>query len=285
MPEVWPGDPSPLGATWDVVGTNFSVFSSVATGVDLCLFDDHGRETRYRLSEVDGDRWHGYLYGVGPGTRYGFRVHGPYDPARGVRCNPAKLLLDPYAKAVEGGVEWNPALSPYDLASGDDRVRDDQDSAPFMPKSVVVDRRFDWAGDRPPRTPWHRTVIYETHVKGLTATHPSVPEGQRGTYAGLAHPAIVEHLTALGVTAVDLLPVHHFIEERRVAMSGLRNYWGYNPICYLAPHNGYSEGGGQRAVTEFKEMVRDLHAAGLAVIVDVVYNHTAEDDHLGPIMS
>jgi glycogen operon protein len=268
-----------------VVGTNFSVFSSVATGVDLCLFDDDGSETRHPLTEVDGDRWHGYLYGVGPGTRYGFRVHGPYDPSRGVRCNPAKLLLDPYAKAVDGAVEWNPALSPYDLASGDDRICDDQDSAPFMPKSVVVDRRFDWAGDRHPRTPWHRTVIYETHVKGLTTTHPSVPKAQRGTYAGLAHKAVIEHLTNLGVTAVDLLPVHQFVDERRVASHGLRNYWGYNPICYLAPHNGYSAGDGQHAVNEFKEMVRALHAAGLEVILDVVYNHTAEGGHLGPMLA
>ncbi|MGH9123304.1 MAG: glycogen debranching protein GlgX [Acidimicrobiales bacterium] len=285
MPEVWPGDPSPLGATWDVVGTNFSVFSSVATGVDVCLFDEDGTETLHPLTEVDGHRWHGYLYGVGPGARYGFRVHGPYDPAHGARCNPSKLLLDPYAKAVDGAIEWHPALSPYVLASADDRLRDVQDSAPFMPKSVVLDRHFDWAGDRQLRTPWHRTVIYETHVKGLTATHPSVPEAQRGTYAGVAHPAVIEHLTTLGVTAVDLLPVHQFIDEGRVAASGLRNYWGYNPICYLAPHNGYSAGDGQRAVTEFKEMVRALHTAGLEVILDVVYNHTAEGDHLGPMFA
>ena len=287
MPDVWPGDPYPLGATWDVVGTNFSVFSSVATRVDLCLFDAAGNERRYPLPEVDGYCWHGYMYGVGPGTRYGFRVDGAYDPERGVRCNPNKLLLDPYAKAVDGEVQWHPSVSPYDLGSGDDRVRNDDDSAPYMPKSIVVDRRFDWAGDRSPRTPWHKTVIYETHVKGMTATHPAVPPELRGTYAGLAQPAAVEYLTGLGVTAVELLPIHQFIHDRRLAelVPPLRNYWGYNSICFLAPHNDYSSQPGEGAVNEFKAMVRTLHAAGLEVILDVVYNHTAEGDHTGPMLS
>jgi isoamylase len=269
------------------VGTNFSVFSEAATSVDLCLFDAQGVETRHPLPEVDGYCWHGYVYGVGPGTRYGYRAHGPYDPARGVRCNPNKLLLDPYAKAVDGEVHWHPAMTPYLLATGDDTVRNDEDSAPYMPKSIVVDRRFDWAGDRAPRIPWQQSVIYETHVKGLTARHPSVPPELRGTYAGLAHPAMVEYLTSLGVTAVELLPIHQFIHDRRLAdlVPPLRNYWGYNSICFLAPHNGYGSQPGEAVVNEFKNMVRTLHAAGLEVILDVVYNHTAEGNHLGPMLS
>ncbi|HEX3426797.1 MAG TPA: glycogen debranching protein GlgX [Acidimicrobiales bacterium] len=289
MPEVWPGDPHPLGATWDVVGTNFSVFSSAATKVELCLFGDDGTgaEERLALLEADGYCWHGYVYGVGPGTRYGFRVHGPWDPARGQRCNPNKLLLDPYAKAVDGAVRWNPAMSPYDERSGDDTVRSDVDSASYMPKSVVVDRRFDWGGDRPPRTAWHQSVIYETHVKGLTALHPAVPPDQRGTYSGVAHPAIIDHLTSLGVTAVELLPIHQFIHDRRLAELDppLRNYWGYNSICFLAPHNDYASGGATGVVHEFKTMVRALHGAGLEVILDVVFNHTAEGDHRGAMLS
>ncbi len=298
MPEVWPGDPYPLGATWDGVGTNFSVFSSVAESVDLCLFETvPGRragknpvkmtETRLPLTEVDGYCWHGFVYGVGPGQRYGLRIKGPYDPDRGVRCNPHKLLLDPYAKAVDGEVLWHPAVYPYDLTTGDDRVRNDLDSAAYMPKSIVVASHFDWGHDRPPRTPWFETIIYETHVKGLTETHPAVPEELRGTYAGLAHPAIIDYLTKLGVTAVELMPIHQFINDHRLADMDppLRNYWGYNSVCFLAPHNGYASRPGPEVVNEFKAMVRTLHEAGLEVILDVVYNHTAEGNQMGPILS
>ena len=297
MPGIWPGDPYPLGATWDVVGTNFSVFSSVATKVELCLFepapgDGKGRrakakETRIPLPEVDGDIWHGYLYGVGPGTRYGFRVHAPYDPDRGLRSNPNKLLLDPYAKAVDGDITWNQAVYPYDLRVGEDQVRNDSDSAPYMPKAIVVDRRFDWRGDQAPRTPWHKTVIYETHVKGLTARHPGVPPELQGTYSGLAHPSVIEHLIGLGVTAIELMPVHQFVNDKWLAdhRPPLRNYWGYNTICFLAPHNGYAAQPGEGVVQEFKSMVRALHEAGLEVILDVVYNHTGEGDHRGPILA
>ncbi|MDQ6617253.1 MAG: glycogen debranching protein GlgX [Actinomycetota bacterium] len=293
MPDVWPGDPYPLGATWDGVGTNFSVFSSAAQRVDLCLFEtipgkgNEAKETRLTLPEIDGYCWHGYIYGVGPGTRYGYRVDGPYDPERGARCNPNKLLLDPYAKAVDGEIRWNQAVYPYDLRTGDDRVRNDDDSAPYMPRSIVADRHFDWGHDRPPRTQWHKTIIYETHVKGLTATHPAVPPELRGTYAGVAHPAIIEYLTKLGVTAVELMPIHQFVHDHRLAglKPPLRNYWGYNSIGFLAPHNGYASRPGQGVVNEFKAMVRTLHDAGLEVILDVVYNHTAEGNHLGPILS
>jgi isoamylase len=287
MPGVWPGDPYPLGATWDVVGTNFSVFSSVAETVELCLFDDAGAETRYTLPEADGGIWHGYVYGVRPGARYGYRVHAPYDPRTGVRSNPNKLLLDPYAKAVDGEVQWGQAVYPFDRADDDDTVRNDDDSAPSMPKSIVIDRRFEWGGDRAPRRPWNKTIIYETHVKGLTATHPDVPPELRGTYAGLAHPAVIDYLTGLGVTAVELLPVHQFVSDDRLAGHDppLVNYWGYNSICFLAPHNRYASRRGPEVVDEFKSMVRALHAAGLEVILDVVYNHTAEGNHRGPILA
>ncbi|MDQ1394256.1 MAG: isoamylase [Acidimicrobiaceae bacterium] len=291
MPEVWPGDPYPLGATWDGVGTNFSVFSSVARRVELCLFEPSpGRskklkETRLALPEVDGYCWHGYVYGIGPGTRYGFRVDGPYEPEHGIRSNPQKLLLDPYAKAVDGAVKWNKAVYAYDLSSGDDRTRNDDDSAPYMPKSIIADSHFDWGHDRPPRTQWHKTVIYETHVKGLTATHPAVPPELQGTYAGVAHPAIIEYLTKLGVTAVELMPIHQFVDDHRLIDMKLHNYWGYNSICFMAPHNGYASRPGPEVVNEFKAMVRTLHDAGLEVILDVVYNHTAEGNHLGPTLS
>ena len=224
--EVWPGDPYPLGAVWDGVGTNISVFSSVAEKVELCLFDTDDVETRLVLPEIDADCWHGYIPGMRPGTRYGFRVTGPYEPHNGVRCNPNKLLLDPYAKAVDGEVKWHPAVYPYDLASGDDTTRNDEDSAPYMPKAIVADSLFDWGRDRPPRTPFHETIIYETHVKGLTATHPGIPPEQQGTYAGLAHPLTVDYLTKLGVTAVELMPVHQFIHDQRLVDLGLRNYLG-----------------------------------------------------------
>ena len=284
MREVWPGDSYPLGGTWDGVGTNFSVFSEVAERVELCLFDDEGREERVDLTEVDGLCWHGYLPGIMPGQRYGFRVHGPYDPARGHRCNPSKLLLDPYAKAVEGELTWHQALFSYDFT--DPSRMNTEDSAPYMPKNVVVNPFFDWGTDRPPRTPYHQTVIYEAHVRGLTMRHPAVPEEQRGTFAGLAHPAVIDHLLSLGVTAVELMPVHQFVPEHALVARGLTNYWGYNTISYLAPHNGYSSTGqrGQQ-VQEFKAMVKALHQAGIEVILDVVYNHTAEGDHMGPTLS
>jgi isoamylase len=279
-----PGEPFPLGATFDGNGTNFAIFSEVASRVDLCLFDEHGEETRVPLPERTAFCWHGYLSGVGPGQRYGFRVHGPWEPAQGLRCNPAKLLLDPYARAVAGDIVWNPALFPYPLG-GDDLQREDSDSAPHMPKAVVVDNGFDWEGDRPLGRKLHETVIYEVHVKGFTKRHPKVPEHLRGTYAGLAHPAALEHLTSLGVTAVELLPVHQFVHEQHLLDKGLRNYWGYHSYGYFAPHAEYAvadDAGGQ--VAEFKAMVKALHAAGLEVILDVVYNHTGEGNHLGPML-
>jgi isoamylase len=290
--QVWPGRPHPLGATWDGTGTNFALFSENATGVDLCLFDAANQETRIPLTEVDNYVWHSYLVGVGPGQRYGFRVQGPHHPKAGQRFNPYKLLIDPYAKAVDGDVQFDPAIFGYDLDATNDLENLDLsfsevDSAPFMPKAVVIDPSFDWEGDRPLDTPWHRTIIYETHVKGLTQRHPDVPEPLRGTYAGLAHPAVIDHLSSLGITAVELLPVHHFhAYPGHLANTGLRNYWGYDSLSYLAPYGGYSSAGqtgGQ--VNEFKQMVKALHQAGIEVILDVVYNHTGEGSHLGPTIS
>ncbi|MGC5015601.1 glycogen debranching protein GlgX [Streptosporangium sp. DT93] len=283
MREVWPGQSYPLGSTWDGVGTNFSLFSEVAERVELCLFPDDGPEERVELTEVDAFVWHGYLPGVQPGQRYGYRVHGPYNPSQGHRCNPSKLLLDPYAKAVEGDVVWNEAMFSYRFT--DPGSRNDEDTAPFMPKNVVINPFFEWGDDRSPRTPYHQTVIYEAHVRGLTMRHPAVPEDRRGTYAGLAHPAVIEHLLSLGVTAVELMPVHQSVPEHAMVARGLTNYWGYNTIAYLAPHAGYARSGlrGEQ-VQEFKAMVRALHEAGIEVILDVVYNHTAEGDHMGPTL-
>ncbi len=284
MTRVWPGEPYPLGATFDGVGTRFSVVSSVAESVELCLFGGDGSESRVELPERSGDVWHGDLPDVQPGQRYGYRVHGPWEPARGLRCNAAKLLLDPYAKAVDGTVRWDPAVFGHRFDDPD--ARNDDDSAPFVPRSVVVNPFFDWANDRPPRTSWADTVIYEVHVKGATARHPDIPEGLRGTYLGLSHPAFVEHLQRLGVTAVELLPVHHFVHDAHLVERGLRNYWGYNSIGYLAPHGGYSaRGAGGEQVGEFRQMVRELHQEGVEVILDVVYNHSAEGNHLGPTLS
>ncbi|MQA04849.1 MAG: glycogen debranching protein GlgX [Streptosporangiales bacterium] len=278
---VWPGQPYPRGATYTGSGTNFAIFSEVADRVELCLFDAEGTETKYELTEVDGYTWHGYLPGIGPGQRYGYRVHGPWDPAQGQRCNPAKLLLDPYAKAIQGGVEWDPAVFAHRL-DDPDRTNDD-DSAPFTMRSVVVNPFFDWGDDRHPKTPYYQSVIYEAHVKGLTVLHPEVPEELRGTYAGLAHPAVVEHLTQLGVTAVELMPVHQFVVTEEQQKRGRANYWGYDTIGYLAPHNRYAfSGQAGEQVQEFKQMVRSLHAAGIEVILDVVYNHTGEGNHDGP---
>jgi isoamylase len=289
--EVWPGSPFPLGSEWDGEGTNFSLFSEHAERVELCLFDDDDNEERVELCERTAFNWHGYLPGVGPGQRYGYRVHGAYDPPTGLRFNPAKLLIDPYAKSIEGKVRWNRAnVLPYvpTPEAGDDAdlERDDEDSAVAIPKSVVVDQSFDWQGDRAPRTPFDKTVIYETHVKGFTKLHPGVREDLRGTYAGLADPAAIEYLKDLGITAVELLPVHHIADESFLVERGLTNYWGYSTIGYFAPHSGYAATGirGQE-VREFKGMVKALHAAGIEVILDVVYNHTAEGNHLGPMLS
>jgi isoamylase len=282
--EVWPGSAYPLGPTYDGNGTNFSLFSEVAEKVVLCLIDDTGEESCIELREVDGYCWHGYVPGVGPGTRYGYRVHGPWNPAEGQFCNPAKLLLDPYAKAIDGEVEWDDACFPYRFDDPD--VANEEDSAPFVPKSLVHNPFFDWGADRHPGIPMHDTVIYEAHVKGLTALHPELPEEIRGTYSGLTHPAVIQHLVDLGITTVELQPVHQFVHDHHLQERGLRNYWGYNTIGFFAPHNGYSSTnrlGGQ--VEEFKHMVKVLHEAGLEVILDVVYNHTAEGNHLGPMLS
>ena len=287
---TWPGTPYPLGATWDGWGTNFALFSEVAERVQLCLFaggqDNEGpvTEEQVELTEVDGFVWHVYLPGVAPGQCYGYRVHGPWDPARGLRCDGSKLLLDPYGKAVEGDVSWDESL--FDYQMGNPRRRNTTDSAPHMPKNVVINPFFDWGHDRAPQIPYHETVIYEAHVRGLTLRHPGIPPDQRGTYAGLAHPAVIAHLQRLGVTAVELMPVHQFVSERSLVDRGLTNYWGYNTIGFLAPHHRYSSAR-QRGeqVSEFKTMVKALHEAGIEVILDVVYNHTAEGDHRGPTLS
>src|SRR5688572_22923110 len=282
--EVWPGSPYPLGATFDGVGTNFALFSEAATAVQLCLIANDGTETRVDLIEVDGYVWHCYLPQIQPGQKYGYRVHGPYDPARGKRCNPNKLLLDPYAKAISGQVKWDQSMFSYNF--GDPTSRNDEDSAPHTMLGVVINPFFDWAGDRPPKIPYHRSVIYEAHVKGLTQLHPEVPEEQRGTFAAVAHPAVIAHLQRLGVTAIELMPCHQFVNDSTLQEKGLSNYWGYNTIGFFAPQNTYSSIGemGQQ-VQDFKAMVRSLHRAGIEVILDVVYNHTAEGNHLGPTLS
>ncbi|MCZ2404102.1 glycogen debranching protein GlgX [Paenarthrobacter sp. Z7-10] len=282
--EVWPGNAYPLGATFDGNGTNFAIFSEVAESVQLCLFDDTGEEVCVDVREVDGYVWHCYLPQVQPGQKYGYRVHGPYDPSQGQRCNPNKLLLDPYAKAVAGGIDWDPALFSYNLGEPDSK--NDADSAPHMMLGVVINPFFDWDGDRLPRTPYHDSVIYEAHVKGLTKLHEEIPEEQRGTYAGVAHPVVIEHLKKLGITAIELMPVHQFVQDSTLLDQGLSNYWGYNTIGFFAPHNEYSSTGdlGQQ-VQDFKAMVRALHRADIEVILDVVYNHTAEGNHLGPTLS
>ncbi|MEU5920275.1 glycogen debranching protein GlgX [Streptomyces sp. NPDC004288] len=295
-PPVWPGAPTPLGARCrvgpgGVTGTNFALWAGGAEAVELCLFDASGSETRLPLTELTHEIWHGFVPGVGPGQRYGYRVHGRWDPWTGARWNPAKLLLDPYARAVDGDFAELPPeayghVRDWPQQHVADTVRDDRDSAPFVPKGVVVHDDDDWSDDRRPKTPWQDSVIYEVHVKGFTRLHPGIPEHLRGTYAGLAHPASIDHLVRLGVTAVELLPVHQFAHEDHLLRRGLRNYWGYNSVGYFAPHAGYSSSGtaGQQ-VGEFKRMVRALHAAGIEVILDVVYNHTAEAGELGPTLS
>jgi glycogen operon protein len=288
---IWPGTAYPLGATYDGAGTNFSLFSEVAEKVELCLIGKDGSEERVNLDEVDGYVWHAYLPTVTPGQRYGFRVHGPWDPESGHRCDPSKLLLDPYGKSFHGAFDFTQALFSYDLAV----ARNDPtatgtppmvDSLGHTMTSVVINPFFNWGSDRAPNTPYHETVIYEAHVKGMTQTHPGIPEDQRGTYAGLCHPVIIEHLKSLNITAIELMPVHQFMHDHRLIDLGLRNYWGYNTFGFLAPHYEYaanqSAGG---AVAEFKNMVKSFHAAGIEVILDVVYNHTAEGNHLGPTIN
>ncbi|NUU26098.1 MAG: glycogen debranching protein GlgX, partial [Streptomycetaceae bacterium] len=282
--QVWPGRPYPLGATYDGAGTNFAVFSEAAQRVWLCLIDEDGGESRVELRETDAFVRHAYLPGVQPGQRYGYRVQGPFDPAQGNRCNDAKFLLDPYAKAMSGEVTWHEAVYGYSFDHPD--LPNELDSGPYMSTSVVVNPYFDWGNDRPPRIEYHDTVIYEAHVKGLTQMHPGLPEEIRGTYAALGHPVVIDHLVDLGVTAIELMPVHQFVHDHRLTRLGMRNYWGYNTIGFFAPHNAYSSTGerGQQ-VQEFRSMVKALHAAGIEVILDVVYNHTAEGNHLGPTLS
>ncbi|OBI26058.1 glycogen debranching enzyme GlgX [Mycobacterium sp. E1386] len=291
---VWPGTPYPLGASYDGAGTNFSLFSEVAERVELCLIDHAGAESRIPLDEVDSFVWHAYLPNITPGQRYGFRVYGPFDPSAGHRCDPSKLLLDPYGKAFHGDFTFGQALFSYDLNAVrlDDPNADNADpgTPPMVDSlghtmtSVVSNPFFDWGSDRAPLTPYHETVIYEAHVKGMTQTHPGIPEELRGTYAGLAHPAVIDHLKSLNVTALELMPVHQFMHDSRLLDMGLRNYWGYNTFGYFAPHNQYASNRNS-SVAEFKSMVRSFHEAGIEVILDVVYNHTAEGNHLGPTIN
>jgi len=286
--EVWPGSPFPLGPTWDGEGTNFAIFSENAERIELCLFDDDGVEIRVEMPERTVMNWHCYLPGVGPGQRYAYRVHGPYEPERGLRFNPVKLLIDPYAKAIDGPVDYGAANAlPY-VPDGEDAdlKRDRRDDAAAIPRCVVIDESFDWEGDAPLRRPWTETVIYEAHVKGFTMLDEQVREDLRGTYAGLASEPALEYLKDLGITALELLPIHHIAGERALVDRGLTNYWGYSSIGYLAPHALYAATGRRgEQVREFKGMVKALHRAGIEVILDVVYNHTAEGNHLGPMLS
>ncbi len=280
---LWPGRPYPLGATYDGTGVNFALFSNVAEQVELVLVDDQGRSHAVELTEVDAFVWHGYIPGLQPGQRYGFRVHGPYDPGAGQRCNPSKLLLDPYAKAIDGQIDGDPSLFSYDFKNPK-KVNTDDSSGHTM-LSVVVNPFFDWGNDRAPGHEYHESVIYEAHVKGLTKLHPGIPNEIRGTYAAVGHPVMVEHLRRLGVTAIELMPVHQFVQDPHLISRGLSNYWGYNTIGFMAPHNGYAAYGtrGQQ-VQEFKGMVKSLHEADIEVILDVVYNHTAEGNENGPTL-
>jgi len=288
--KVQPGKPYPLGATWDENGVNFSVFSENAYGVELCLFEHEDDEKEYitiKIEEVTHHIWHVYVPDLKPGQLYGYRVYGDYDPEKGHRFNPKKLLIDPYAKALNGTMKWDRALFGYDMESEEkDLVPDEKDSASFIPKSVVVDMRFDWEDDAKPEIPYEQTIIYEAHVKGLTMLHPEIPEEIRGTYSGVAHPVMISYLKELGITAVELLPVHHFVADQHLVEKGLTNYWGYNTLGFFAPDVRYSSTGRNgEQVNEFKNMVMELHKAGIEVILDVVYNHTAEGNHLGPTLS
>jgi glycogen operon protein len=282
---VWPGRPHPLGATWDGSGVNFALFSAHATKVELCLFDREGRREidRIPLPEYTDEVWHGYLPEAYPGLLYGYRVHGPYEPTAGHRFNPNKLLIDPYAKALKGQLHWSDAHYAYRVGSGrEDLSFDRRDNARGMPKCAVVDNAYTWGDDQPPGVPWGETITYETHVRGMTMRHPRVPERLRGTFAGLGHPAVIDHLVKLGVTAIELLPVHAFAQDRQLLAGGLTNYWGYNTLSFFAPEPRYLAGG---AIGEFKTMVKRFHNAGIEVILDVVYNHTAEGTHTGPTLS
>jgi isoamylase len=286
---VWPGSPHPLGATWDGEGVNFALFSENAVSVQLCLFEGPSSaqpSATVTLTERTDNVWHAFLPDVRPGALYGYRVDGPYLPDQGQRYNVHKLLIDPYAKAVTGSILWNDDLYGYTIGHADeDRSFDSRDSAGAMPKCVVVDPAFTWQDDHSPNIPWNQTVIYETHVRGMTARHPGVPEHLRGTYLGLASDPVIDHLLGLGVTSVELMPVHQFVNDRYLVEKGLTNYWGYNSVGFLAPHAGYATETTGQQVTEFKSMVRTLHRAGLEVILDVVYNHTGEGNHLGPTLS
>ena len=286
---LWPGSPYPLGATWDGAGVNFALFSEHATSVHLCLFDsadDRMERLCVPLTERTNRVWHGYLPEGRPGQLYGFRVHGPWEPERGHRFNPAKVVLDPYARAIGRAPTWHPSVFSYLAGTDGDGPADTTDSAPYAPLGVVTESAFDWQQIPRPHVPWHHTVIYELHVKGLTALHPLIPAELRGTYLGLAAPPVIDHLRRLGVTAVELMPVHYHVDEQSVVARGLTNYWGYNTLAYFAPDARFAASRDPRDVArEFKTMVRTLHAAGLEVILDVVYNHTAEGDHRGPTFS
>lgn len=286
----YPGSPYPLGATWDGHGINFALFADNATGVELCLFTSQKDETelvRIRMNERSHQVWHIYIPDLKPGQLYGYRVHGPFHPKNGHRFNPSKLLIDPYAKAIAGTIDWNDSLFAYKIPSEEqDLSYSEIDSAAFIPKSVVIDPSFDWEDDRPLDIPYHKSIIYEAHVKGLTKLNEQIPENIRGTYSGIAHPSTISYLKDLGVTAIELMPVHHFVVDRHLKEKGLTNYWGYNTIGFFAPDARYaSDGVNGQQVNDFKNMVKELHKAGIEVILDVVYNHTGEGNHMGPTLS
>ena len=282
----FPGNPYPLGATWDGKGVNFAIYSERATHIDLCLFDESGNETKVPLRERTAFVWHVYLPGVGPGQRYGYRAEGAYEPEKGLRFNAANLLLDPYAKALDGPEQWDKGLFAYELGAPEEDLKISSADARGVPLGVVIDPRFDWGDDRPPNTPFHESIIYETHVRGLTKRHPDVPEAERGRFAGVASEPMIRYFKALGVTALELMPIQAFVDDKLLLDKGLRNYWGYNSIGFFAPDTRYRvENKAGSGVREFKEMVKALHAAGIEVILDVVYNHTAEGNHLGPTFS
>lgn len=290
MNRIYPGNPYPLGATWDGFGVNFAIYADNATSVELCLFDgerDEEETLKITLEERTHQIWHVYIPGLQPGQLYGYRVHGPYMPTDGHRYNPNKLLIDPYAKAISGVIKWHDALFGYEIGHHEaDLSYSELDSAPFIPKSIVIDSTYDWESDKPPKTNYHQSIIYETHVRGFTKLHPGLPEEIRGTYAGIAHPVTIDYLRKLGITAVELMPVHQFINDGHLIDQGLNNYWGYNTIGYFAPDSRYSASGAKGSqVNEFKDMVKALHQAGIEVILDVVYNHTAEGNELGPTLS